>query len=205
MDGKALRGAAGTDGGVPYLLAAATHDKCAMVAERLIGPKPNEVLRFAPLPRELNDHVPLSGQVVTVDAGHTVRAHATVLREELGAHYLLTVKDNQPVLFSQLNALPWAQVPVAHTDPHQIATAPRGHWSIDNGLHYVRDVTYREDTSRVRTASRPRIAVTLRNLAIGLIRQAGHTKIAATIRRIKTDPHLLPTILGLSSDPQNSP
>jgi hypothetical protein len=46
--------------------------------------------------------------------------------------------------------------------------------------------------------------VTLRNLAIGLIRQAGHTKIAATIRRIKTDPHLLLTILGLNSDPQTA-
>jgi len=42
----------------------------------------------------------------------------------------------------------------------------------------------------------------MRNLAIGLIRQAGHTKIAATIRKIKTDPHLLLTILGLHPDPQ---
>jgi hypothetical protein len=40
---------------------------------------------------------------------------------------------------------------------------------------------------------------TLRNLAIGLIRQAGYTKIAAAIRRIKYDIALLITILGLSS------
>ena len=39
--------------------------------------------------------------------------------------------------------------------------------------------------------------VTLRNLSIGLIRQAGHTKIAATIRKIKHDPRLLLAILGL--------
>jgi hypothetical protein len=38
--------------------------------------------------------------------------------------------------------------------------------------------------------------VTLRNLAIGLIRQAGHTRIAATIRKIKHDPALLLAILG---------
>ncbi len=45
---------------------------------------------------------------------------------------------------------------------------------------------------------------TLRNLAIGLIRQAGYTKIAATIRRIKNDPHLLLTLLGLHPNPQNT-
>ncbi len=78
--------------------------------------------------------------------------------------------------------------------PEHLASYVRGHWSIENKIHWVRDVVYREDLSRVRTASRPRIMVTLRNMAIGLIRQAGHTKIAATIRKIKTDPHLLLTI-----------
>jgi hypothetical protein len=46
--------------------------------------------------------------------------------------------------------------------------------------------------------------VTLRNLAIGLVRQAGHTKIAATLRKIKHDPHLILAILGLHPDPQNT-
>ena len=44
VDGKAVRGAAGPDGLVPYLLAAATHDACAVIAERLTGPKTNEVV-----------------------------------------------------------------------------------------------------------------------------------------------------------------
>src|ERR1019366_2522364 len=61
----------------------------------------------------------------------------------------------------------------------------------------VRDVTFRGDASQVRTASRPRVMATLRNLAIALIRRAGYTKIAATIRKIKYDPHLLLAILGL--------
>ena len=70
---------------------------------------------------------------------------------------------------------------------------------MENKVHYVRDVTFREDLSRVRTGPRPRIMATLRNLAIGLIRQAGHTKIAATIRKIKHDTALLLAVLGLSN------
>lgn len=71
----------------------------------------------------------------------------------------------------------------------------------DNKLHWVRDVTFREDASQIRTGSRPQIMATLRNLAIGLIRQAGHTSIAATIRKIKNSPTLLLTILGLGPAP----
>ncbi len=48
VDGKAVRGAVGADGMIPYLLAAATHTDSAVVAERLIGPKTNEVRREAP-------------------------------------------------------------------------------------------------------------------------------------------------------------
>jgi hypothetical protein len=79
VDGKAVRGAAGEDGLVPYLLAAATHERCAVIAERLIGPKTNEVPEFAPLLRELNERVPLAGHVITIDAGHTVRARTCAL------------------------------------------------------------------------------------------------------------------------------
>jgi hypothetical protein len=50
VDGKAVRGAAGADGLVPYLLAAATHRECAVIAERLTGPKTSEVPELAPLP-----------------------------------------------------------------------------------------------------------------------------------------------------------
>jgi hypothetical protein len=52
---------------------------------------------------------------------------------------------------------------------HQIAHYARGHWTIENKVHWVRDVIG-EDASRIRTGSRPRVMITLRNLAIGLIR-----------------------------------
>ena len=53
VDGKAVKGAIGADGQIPYLLAAATHQDSAVIAERLIGAKTNEVPEFAPLLRGL--------------------------------------------------------------------------------------------------------------------------------------------------------
>ena len=45
----------------------------------------------------------------------------------------------------------------------------RGHWGIENGLHYVRDVTMGEDASRVRSGSAPQVMAALRNLVIFLV------------------------------------
>ncbi|WP_372512205.1 transposase [Frankia umida] len=81
--------------------------------------------------------------------------------------------------------------------PAELAGYVRGHWTIENRVHWVRDVTYREDTSKVRTGPLPRLMATLRNLAIGLIRLAGHPRIAPTIRRIRHDNTLLLAILTL--------
>jgi len=78
-DGKAMRGAIGPDGQVPYLLAAAVHGTGTVIAERLIGPKTSEVPELAPLLRELNQYYCLAGHVITLDALHTVRAHATLI------------------------------------------------------------------------------------------------------------------------------
>ena len=81
--------------------------------------------------------------------------------------------------------------------PEHLMTYVRSHWAIENKIHWVRDVTFGEDASRVRTGSRPRITATLRHLVIGLIRQAGHTLIAATIRKIRNSPHLIYALIGL--------
>jgi predicted transposase YbfD/YdcC len=81
--------------------------------------------------------------------------------------------------------------------PAHIATYARQHWGIENRLHYVRDVTLGEDSSQVRTGSRPRILTALRNLNTGLIHQAGYTEIASTAREAKYDNDLLLAILRL--------
>jgi predicted transposase YbfD/YdcC len=83
--------------------------------------------------------------------------------------------------------------------PEHIAVYIRNQWSIENKSHYVRDVTFREDSSQVRTGSRPRILATLRNLGTGLIRQAGFSEIAATIRAVQDDNDLLLALLRLET------
>lgn len=58
----------------------------------------------------------------------------------------------------------------------------RGHWGIENGLHWVRDVVLREDASRVRTGSAPQALAGLRNAALTLLRLSGVSEIAAALR-----------------------
>lgn len=67
--------------------------------------------------------------------------------------------------------------------PRVLAGMLRGHWSIENGLHYVRDMTFDEDRSRIRTGSGPRVMASLRNLAITIHRLNGETNIASATRR----------------------
>jgi hypothetical protein len=54
----------------------------------------------------------------------------------------------------------------------------RRHWVVEDRLHYVRDVTFREDSSQLRTGTAPRAMATFRNLSISTIRFAGRANIA---------------------------
>ena len=58
----------------------------------------------------------------------------------------------------------------------------RAHWTVEDRLHYVRDVTFREDASQVRTGTAPRAMATFRNLAVSTIRFAGRANIAPARR-----------------------
>ena len=64
----------------------------------------------------------------------------------------------------------------------------RGHWEIENGLHWVRDVSLGEDACRVRTGSAPQVLAALRNAGLWLMRSSGLTAIAATLRRHAAKP-----------------
>jgi predicted transposase YbfD/YdcC len=66
-------------------------------------------------------------------------------------------------------------------DPAAILKYVRQHWSIENKVHWVRDVTFDEDRSQVRKHNGPQIMASLRNVAMSLLRMAGiHTIVAGT-------------------------
>lgn len=82
--------------------------------------------------------------------------------------------------------------------PAQIATLIRGHWSVE-ALHHIRDATYREDHSKIRTGTTPRAMATFRNLAIGLARLIGWDNIAAAIDHYRAHPVDGLQLLGLTN------
>jgi predicted transposase YbfD/YdcC len=237
VDGKTLRGSGHGQENGRHLLAAFDHAHGVVLGQVEVGAKTNEI----PLFSTLLDRIAITGAVITADALHAQRSHAEYLAGR-GAHYLLIVKRNQPGLHAQLAALPWRDVPVAHTKrerghgrterrtlkitavaaglafphaaqairivrrrkvkgkwsaetcyavtsltvtqatPAQLAAIIRGHWGIEDRLHWVRDMDFDEDRSQVCTASGPRIMASLRNLVITILRLAGTSNIAAALR-----------------------
>ncbi|MEJ7647692.1 MAG: ISAs1 family transposase [Nakamurella sp.] len=246
IDGKSVRGSATPDRRCRHLLAALGHGSRMVLGQLDVAVKTNEIPLFA----TLLDSIDLLGVLVTADALHCQAEHARYLIEQRGAHYLFTVKGNQPKLRAQLAALPWTGVnigatqhdrghgriekrsikvvtvkagilfphaaqaiqiirrrrlinskkwrsetvyavtslPAEQAQPTQLAGWLKGHWGIENSLHWVRDVTFSEDHSQTRTAAGPQVMATLRNLAINLLRLAGATNIAAALRHQARQP-----------------
>ena len=74
-------------------------------------------------------------------------------------------------------------VPRSVAGAGQLLKWVRGHWSVENRSHHVRDVTMGEDASRIRKRSGPEVMAALRNATIGLLRTMGVTNIAEALRR----------------------
>lgn len=252
IDGKTLRGARTGAARAPHLIAALDHVTGTVVGQAAIADKSNEIPAVRDLLTTFNT-TDLAGAVITVDAMHCQTGTAEAITAA-GAHYVFTVKANQPRLRAQLKALPWADVP-PHTGserhrggrtprslkvvtipewigfpgaqqvaqlrrtrtikgtktvevvylitsatfeaapPATLATWVRQHWSIENRLHWVRDVTFDEDRSQIRTGHQPHVMATLRNTAIGLLRLEGWANIAAATRHHARSPGTVLTIL----------
>jgi hypothetical protein len=73
----------------------------------------------------------------------------------------------------------------------------RGHWGIENRLHYVRDVTLGEDGCRVRKGSAPQVLAAVRNAVIHLLAGVEAPSYAAAIRRLNNQPKEALALLGL--------
>ncbi|MFF7976202.1 transposase [Streptomyces sp. NPDC007905] len=80
--------------------------------------------------------------------------------------------------------------------PAQLADLVRRHWHVENKIHCVRDRTFREDDSQVRTGAAPANLATLRHLVIGAFHRAGYANIAHA-RRDHTAPEAALRLFGL--------
>ncbi|MFD5514372.1 hypothetical protein ACFWIB_43045 [Streptomyces sp. NPDC127051] len=83
------------------------------------------------------------------------------------------------------------------TSPQLIGRIARAQWGIE-AVHHVRDTTFAEDASKIRTGYGPENMATLRNLAINTLRDTGHHNIAAGLREVSYTPFVHPLdLLGL--------
>lgn len=82
-------------------------------------------------------------------------------------------------------------------DAARLAQVWRGHWQIENSLHYVRDVTLGEDACQVRVDHAPANLAACRNAALNLLRQAGSTNVAAALPRHAMYPRQALALLGI--------
>ena len=250
FDGKSIRGARARGAQAAHLLAGLTHNTGTVIAQTSVSDKTNEI----PLLRNLLKHLAIAGFLIVADALHTQRETAELILKRK-AHYLLTVKDNQPGVRKICKDMPWRKVtahrtterlrgqtftrslkvvaagnwldfpgvqqigqltrtvtnkdgkrtvevvylicslPCHQASPKQIADWTRNHWSIENKLHWVRDMAFDEDRQQAHTGSGPQTMASLRNLVISLLRLAGHTNITAALRHYSWHTEHIPDLL----------
>lgn len=253
-DGKSARGSRTRMRTAAHLLAVIDQDD-QVLAQLRVPDKTNEI----PCLREVLGSLDIEGAWVSADALHTQMDTARFLVQDKKAHYLLTVKLNQPTLYASCRRLPWDKatakyydrteghgrketravqvLTVSHLDfpharqvarvtrhrtdtatgrrtretvyvitdlparqakPQDIALGLRGHWHIENKIHYVRDTLWDEDRSQIRTGHGPENMATLRNTALNRLRAAGATNMAEAVRDLSYEPFTGPLdLLGI--------
>jgi predicted transposase YbfD/YdcC len=184
VDGKTLRAArpAGGDGRPVHLLACMDHTTRTVKANQ-----PTLLARCAGLPwhrvpaldrtrDQAHGRVELR-TLKAVTVNHFGFPHAAqVLQVTRKTRHPPATKRWRTVTVYAITSLGFAQA-----SPARLADIIRGHWAIENGLHYVRDVTFAEDACKVRTGSGPSVMACLRNLVIDVLCRAGPVNLAAAL------------------------
>jgi predicted transposase YbfD/YdcC len=151
----------------------------------LFGPQPEELPGTSPIP---DDFV----TVRTVDKGHgrleeRVLTSSSLLAEYQGWPYLAQAFEVVRTSYQRRGCSREVRygitsAPARSASAARVLAGVRGHWRIENGLHYRRDVTLKEDASLARIGEAPHILATLNNFICGLTAQAGISNLAACQR-----------------------
>ncbi len=159
------------------------------------------------MPRWSWRHFPPQHQ--TVDKGHGRIEIRRIWVSDALQHYLAFPYPRQVLRIERITtaltgrplrqdvAFAITSAPAERATPQHLLERSRGHWTIENGLHWVRDVTFDEDRSQVRTHSAPQVMATFRNLAISLLRLAQQPNLAKALRYYAAKPHLTLGLIGL--------
>jgi predicted transposase YbfD/YdcC len=214
------------------------------------------------------DALDIAGKTVTADALLTQRALADYLLAH-EAHYVFTVKDNQPTLHADIRRFfegrgrPDFREPptlahgrieqraiwttarlndylnfpgvgqafaierhtvekktgktttetvygvTSHTrgtaDAAGVLTFNRGHWTVENGCHYILDWNWDEDRGTIRTGHGPANVTALRRFAIGAIKAKSRDTVAATIQRLARNVRLVFDYLRMTDNSRSRP
>jgi predicted transposase YbfD/YdcC len=188
------------------------HEIAARGAHLLIPAKGNQPRLFAQLKTLPWAQVPIGHQ--TRDAGHGRRETRTVKAITLHtpggigfphAQQAVRITRTRTAITSGKTTRETAyltiSLPATDAHPADLQEWIRREWLIENKIHYVRDVTFREDSHQARTGTGPAVMATLRNTAIGFHRSCGETNIARATRRASHRPHDLITAVT-SSNPR---
>lgn len=82
-------------------------------------------------------------------------------------------------------------------DADRLLALVRGHWQIENGLHYVKDVTLGEDRSTIHKGHGPSVMAMLRDTVVNVLHRAGWRTIAERLRFFSGDVHAALALLGI--------
>jgi predicted transposase YbfD/YdcC len=173
----------------------------AQEADYLLVVKANQPTLYAECAAYFSDATARVGRTTTVDRrrGRT-ETRTLYVTTRLNAHLtryscfprirqvacLLTTTQDRRGTHRDVRFLLTSLTP-PQADPARLLTLVRGHWSIES-RHWVRDVTFGEDRSPLRTGHAPQIMAAVRNLAHTLIRRTGATAIAAARRAFSYHP-----------------
>jgi predicted transposase YbfD/YdcC len=177
-------------------------------AHYLFCVKANQPLLLARVQRLPWQRVPVADR--TRDQAHGRIEHRTlkvVTAHHIGFPYAAQVlqvtrktrnlRTNTPRRWRTMTVYAITSLPFEQARPARLADLLRGHWAIE-ALHHVRDTTFAEDASQLRTGAGPHVMAALRNLVIGVLCRAGPVNLAAALRRHARDPRRPLATLGIS-------